>query len=60
VRVGHNPTKVIRAFLENRRERFLNSDELARLGSAIREAEALGIPCEIDKTKPTSKPAYPN
>lgn len=57
VPVGHNPTKGIRAFRENRRERFLNSDELARLGSAIREAETVGIPYEIDETKPTSKHA---
>jgi integrase len=55
--VGHNPTKGIRAFRESRRERFLNSDELARLGSAIREAETVGIPYEIDETKPTSKHA---
>ncbi len=55
--VGHNPTKGIRAFRESRRERFLNSDELARLGSAIREAETVGIPYEINATKPTSKHA---
>jgi integrase len=57
VPVGHNPTKGIRAFREGRRERFLNSDELARLGSAIREAETVGIPYEIDEAKPTSKHA---
>jgi integrase len=57
VPVGHNPTKGIRAFRESRRERFLNSDELARLGSAIREGEADGIPYEIDETKPTAKHA---
>jgi integrase len=55
--VGHNPTKGIRAFRESRRERFLNSDELAQLGSAIREAETVGIPYGIDETKPTSKHA---
>jgi integrase len=57
VPVGHNPTKGIRAFRESRRERFLNSDELARLGSAIREAETVGIPYDVDETKPTSKHA---
>ena len=57
VTVGHNPTKGIRAFRESRRERFLNSDELARLGSAIREAETVGIPYDVDQTKPTSKHA---
>lgn len=55
VPVGHNPTKGIRAFRESRRERFLNSDELARLGGAIREAETVGIRYEVDETKPTSK-----
>lgn len=54
VPVGHNP-KGIRAFRENRRERFLNSDELGRLGSAIREAETVGTPYDIDDTKPASK-----
>lgn len=57
VPVGHNPTKGIRAFRESRRERFLNSEELARLGGAIREAETVGIPYAVDETKPTSKHA---
>jgi integrase len=57
VPVGHNPTKGIRAFRENRRERFLSSDELARLGNAIREAETVGTPYEVDESKPTSKHA---
>jgi integrase-like protein len=58
VPVGHNPTKGIRAFRESRRERFLNSDELARLGSAIREAETVGIPYDVDETKrlPNTRP----
>ncbi|HEV7635944.1 MAG TPA: tyrosine-type recombinase/integrase, partial [Bradyrhizobium sp.] len=57
VPIGHNPTKGIRTFRESRRERFLNSDELARLGSAIREAETVGIPYDVDETKPNSKHA---
>jgi integrase len=57
VPVGHNPTKGIRAFRENRRERFLNADELAHLGSALREAETVGIPYEVDESKPTAKHA---
>jgi integrase len=57
VPVGHNPTKGIRAFRENRRERFLSSDELARLGNAIREAETVGTPYEVDESKATSKHA---
>ena len=54
---GHNPTKGIRAFREHRRERFLSSDELARLGEAIREGELHGFPYDVDETKPTSKHA---
>ncbi|MCK1580700.1 tyrosine-type recombinase/integrase [Bradyrhizobium sp. 168] len=57
VPVGHNPTKGIRAFRENRRERFLNSEELARLGEAIREAETDGTPYDIDESKPAAKHA---
>ncbi len=54
---GHNPTNGIRAFREQRRERFLSSDELARLGAAIREAETVGIPYDVDMSKPNSKHA---
>ena len=52
---GHNPAAYIKAFREQRRERFLSSEELARLGEAIREAETIGIPWEVDKEKPTAK-----
>lgn len=57
VPVGHNPTKGIRSFRESRRERFLSSEELARLGEAIREAETIGTPYEIDGSKPRAKHA---
>jgi integrase len=50
-----NPTAHIKTFREHRRERFLTSKELARLGEAIREAETRGIPWEIDESKPTAK-----
>jgi integrase len=52
---GHNPASQIEAFREQRRERFLTSEELARLGDAIREAETTGIPWEVDEKKPTAK-----
>lgn len=52
---GHNPASGIEAFREQHRERFLNSEELARLGDAIREAETTGILWEVDVTKPTAK-----
>ena len=54
---GHNPTKGIRAFREQRRERFLNSEELAKFGEALREAETVGTPYDVDESKPTSKHA---
>ena len=39
-----NPARGIRPFRETARERYLSSEELARLGDAIREAEFTGIP----------------
>ena len=54
---GHNPTKGIRAFREQRRERFLSSDELAKFGEALREAETVGTPYDVDETKSSSKHA---
>ena len=55
VKRGHNPAAHVEAFREQRRERFLTSVELARLGDAIREAETTGIPWEVDEKKPTAK-----
>ncbi|MCZ8181901.1 MAG: tyrosine-type recombinase/integrase [Beijerinckiaceae bacterium] len=48
---GFNPTKGIKPFPESPRERYLTSEELARLGDAIREAERDGIPWEPDPAK---------
>jgi integrase len=50
-----NPTSNIKAYREQRRERFLTSQELARLGEAIREAETGGIPWQVDDKKRTAK-----
>ena len=55
--LGFNPARGIEQYPEKRRERFLTADELARLGDAVREAETVGLPYEIDATKPTSKHA---
>lgn len=53
---GHrNPALGIEKFREHARERFLSSEEMARLGTALREAETTGIPWEIDESKPTAK-----
>jgi integrase len=54
--VGHiNPAKGVEKFPETPRERYLTTEELERLGSAIREAETSGIPWEVDEAKPTAK-----
>lgn len=54
---GVNPARKIIKYPEHRRERFLTTQELERLGSAIHEAETTGIPYEIDISKPTAKHA---
>lgn len=53
---GHvNPARGIEKFPETARERYLSTDELERLGAAIREAETTGVPWDVDETKPTAK-----
>jgi integrase len=55
--LGFNPARGIEQYPEKGRERFLSGAELSRLGDAVREAEAVGLPYEIDDTKPTAKHA---
>jgi integrase len=52
---GTKPAAGIEKYRESRRERFLNGDELERLGTAIEEAETFGIPWAVDTSKPISK-----
>jgi integrase len=52
---GTNPAGKIENFSEHRRERFLTSEELERLGAAIREAERTGIPWDVDDDAPNAK-----
>jgi integrase len=52
---GTRPAAGIDKYRETRRERFLNGEELERLGSTIREAETSGIPWTVDASKPTAK-----
>ena len=52
---GINPGARIDKFTKSRRERFLTGEELERLGTAIREAEAVGIRGTVDPVKPTAK-----
>ncbi len=55
VSAGYNPATGIERYTEKTRERFLNLDELHRLGAAIREAETIGIPWEVDEGRPNAK-----
>ncbi len=47
---GFNPTEGISAFRESKRERFLTTEELQRLGDALREAETVGLPWNVEVT----------
>src|SRR5262249_44342041 len=52
---GFNPASRIEKYPERRRERFLTTKELARIGDALREAETKGIPWVIDQSRPNAK-----
>ena len=52
---GTNPVRRIEKFKEHRRERFLTGAELERLGTAIREAEAMGISWYVNEAKSKAK-----
>jgi integrase len=52
-----NPAKGIKRNPEQGRERYLSTDELARLGDALVEAETSGLPYSVDETKPKAKHA---
>ena len=60
--LGFNPARGIEKYPEKGRERFLSTEELTRLGDAIREGETMGLPYTIDGTKPKAKhaPKEPN
>lgn len=55
--LADNPAKGIERYPERGRERFLTTDELARLGSALAEGESVGLPFEIDEAGPKAKHA---
>ena len=50
-------TTDISRFRERARDRYLTSEEIARLGDALIEAETAGIPWTVDESKPTAKHA---
>ena len=51
---SENPAKAIERYPEAGRERILTSEELARLGDALRQGETIGLPYSIDETKPNA------
>lgn len=44
-----NPRHGVKVYADGKGERFLNSDELARLGEALVEAETVGLPWQISE-----------
>lgn len=47
---GFNPTRAVKRFKEQGRQRYLSDEELARLGSALVTAETEGLPWTIKAT----------
>ena len=50
-----NPCVGIEKFKEEPRKRYLSERVLAALGAALREAETVGVPWDVDETVPTAK-----
>ena len=54
---GYNPARGIEKFPERSHERFLTSEELGRLGDALRQGETIGLPYAINESNPKAKHA---
>ena len=52
-----NPAREIDKYREQRKERFLSVAEVRKLADAIKEAEAIGLPYQVDAAKPKAKHA---
>lgn len=50
-----NPARRIDRYREHRRERFLTTEELERLGAVLRRAETIGIDWNVDEAQPNAK-----
>jgi integrase len=55
VKAEENPARGTERNPEQGKERFLSSEELARLGDAMRRAETKGLPWNVDETKAGAK-----
>ena len=52
-----NPARGLERNRESRSERFLTTSEFAQLGAALDEGETIGLPYDVDETKPRAKHA---
>jgi len=52
---GSNPARGIEKYREEGRERYLTAEELMRLGQTLDEGETVGLPWNLDPSKPQSK-----
>jgi integrase len=57
VPLGTNPARGLERYREERRERFLTTEELGRLGDAIREGETRGLRYLVDESRSGAKHA---
>src|SRR3984893_17453859 len=57
VAAAGTPAKAIERYPGQGRERFLTSEEFARLGDALRLAGTTGLPWQVDETKPAARHA---
>lgn len=53
--VDSNPAHGVKKFADRKGERYLSTDELQRLGDALREAETVGLPWDIAEEHRESK-----
>jgi integrase len=54
---ANNPAADVKPYKTEGRERYLTTDELSRLGDALREAETVGLMWTVDETGPKAKHA---
>jgi integrase len=52
---GTNPTRGVAPFQERAKEKYLTPDEVARLGSALKMAETVGLPADPVRTSLAAK-----
>jgi integrase len=52
---GFNPARGVEKYREQGRERYLTTEELTRLGAALREAETVGLPWNVGEGTLNSK-----